>query len=181
MNSVFHGFRHYADFGGRDTRSAYWSFIICTHLISILLLLPFCYTVISAVWEFMTQPEILQLIRSAGEGNSAATDEIIQAATDFSVQRPAPLFVIITFWVAFLWGVVIILPTICATVRRLRDAGYSPWWAAAPWLVWVPALGLLCALLSLVTLVLCLLPTAQLQTPEPTTVSHDENQQPLQS
>lgn len=182
MSSLLHGFRHYATFTGRDTRATYWGFIVSTHLIFILLLLPCIYTFMSCVEEFLNQPGVVPLLLTAAEGNAAAMDELLDQSREFAAaQRPYPLLTLVATAAAVLWGFAIILPTISATMRRLRDAGQSPWWAIPPLLSFMPLLGGFCTLLSLVTLVLCLLPTAVVQTPSAPPVSQDENRQPPQS
>lgn len=177
MNFLRYGFCHYVTFTGRDSRPTYWGFIISTHLILILLLLPLFHTLITSMEEFLKQPEMVQLLLSAGNGNEAAMAELQEQANDFVISIEYPALTSIATLAAFLWSVSIMLPTMSATVRRLRDAGQSPLWVIAPLLSCIPLLGGLFGLLSLVTMILCLLPTAKIQTPEVSAVSHDEDNQ----
>lgn len=158
MFSLIHGYRHYADFTGRDTRRQFWGFILASILIGILLTLPILFSIghlIAATFHAAIQ----QNVRPEAPP-IPVSEEIVRMIFHKGV-------VIIIFAILnILWGLANIVPLIATTVRRLRDAGYSPWWVLPPIFTFSPLLPLTgslsgwVSLLSLVTLVLCCLPGA---------------------
>lgn len=62
-----------------------------------------------------------------------------------------------------IWAVAIMLPTAATTVRRLRDAGQSPWWVLGPVAMLLPItiVSHVGVLVSIVTLVFCCLGSAR--------------------
>lgn len=165
-HGLLHGFRHYADFSGRDSRRVFWNFIIATHLVFILLLLPGIAALL-AFWRTLLEDEfIVQTLAYAlmGDMQCLFEAEVLAAVQDVASEfwgdpwgdHPAAcLFSLL----AGLWALAIIVPSLSATARRLRDAGYSPWWAAVFPLSAVCPL-MLGVVLSVVGLVLCCLPGA---------------------
>ena len=172
IKGIIHGFRRYFDFSGRDSRSLYWAFIISTHMVFILLLMP-------AVIAFMTElHDLLEELLSQAllpEVDPAyflgyAAAYFIDYFADFAENHPFGFY---SFALGILWVLLIIIPTVSATVRRLRDAGQNPWWVLPPCLSFVPVISIITSALSIVTLIYCCFgsapPTGQSipPTPEP--------------
>lgn len=175
MNALFHGFRHYVDFRGRDTRSQFWGFVIATHLIGMILLLPMMMSMVDCYKAMLQDPAMMDVLERALESvadHDAFTrileEEYMPQAEQFaenyyagSATAFSPAFLGMMLGAA--WGVVILLPTAATTVRRLRDAGQSPWWALGPVAALLPVAAVSYAgmLVSLVTLVFCCLSSAK--------------------
>lgn len=167
--AVIHAFRHYADFSSRDPRALYWKFISISHLILIalafpmfLVLLEFTENLLYAVLceippELFQNQQINQVIQ---ELPNLDLEQIFASEFEYYT-HPWEHFPVAMglFVAACVWGLSILLPTISATVRRLRDAGQSPLWVIPPCLCLIPLLSvqLIAVSLSLVTLVFCLL------------------------
>ena len=157
MNGFVHGFRHYADFSGRDSRSLYWSFIVGTHTVLILLALPAHIMLMLALPGFLeelfstfTLAEVEDIVTMV-QGNEFS-QFVTTYFTEFFVGNLCAMGCLIA---AGVWALIITVPTVAATVRRLRDAGQSPWWVLPPCLSFVPLLGSVACVLSVVTLVYC--------------------------
>ncbi len=175
MNNLLHGFRHYVDFRGRDTRSQFWGFVITTHLVEIILFIPFltslmeCYkAMLQDLTIQSTLMEMVDLVADQGEFTRVMQDELMPQVEQFLETYYAnfageyPL----AFWALVLgivWAVVILLPTAAATVRRLRDAGQSPLWVLGPVAMLLPSaiVSPVGMLVSIVTLVFCCLSSAR--------------------
>lgn len=167
MNSLFHGFRHYADFSGRDTRGQFWGFILSTQIISLILLIPiiiFSYHMLADAFRAMMEQNL------APGGRPLSNEEILALIPSFFTHG---IGVILFTILITLWQLVIIVPTAATTVRRLRDAGQNPWWVLPPCLSFVPVISIITSALSIVTLIYCCFgsapPTGQSipPTPEP--------------
>lgn len=158
MKGLIHGFRHYAVFSGRDSRSLFWGFIIWSHLIGILFILPMAWLVGEFFRAFVAN---LGSIDVSNEQNSELVVEIFKSTlTETFGQSPMLYPVAATCaLIATLWSLICIIPSIATTVRRLRDAGQSPWWIIAPCTAWVPMVGYISSLLSFVVLVFCFFPS----------------------
>ena len=166
MKSLAEGFRRYAEFTGRSTRIAFWEFVGITQTIMVILLLPAIYTLIYFFVYLNQQTEYLDfavslLIDPLHNLPTAAVnlrDIISRTAECYFAEPwetcPAAVWSLI---VAGIWAIIIALPTLAATVRRLRDAGASLLWALPPRLacVPIPSLGQIGLILSLITLVEC--------------------------
>lgn len=169
MNDLLHGFRHYADFSGRDRRGQFWGFILLTQLIGFLLLLP----IIIAAFHIVADLFDLAMAQNTHPSAAPVTDEALSThAYELAISLlKSSAVIIISLILCSLWWLITLLPTAAATARRLRDSGHSPWWVLPPALTFtsiaalIPGLTSWSALLCLVTLVLCCLPTA----PEPKT------------
>ena len=175
MNNLLHGFRHYVDFRGCDTRSQFWGFVIATHLVGIILLIPFltsfmeCYR--AMLQDPMIQNTLMGMIELAADQEEFARvmqDELMPQVEQFLETYYAnfagghPL----AFWglvLGLIWAVAILLPTAAATVRRLRDAGQSPLWVLGPVAMLLPiaVVSHVGMLVSIVTLVFCCLGSAR--------------------
>ena len=173
--ALVHGFRHYADFNGQDKRAVFWKFIGVTQLALVALLLPGIVVCIQC-WQAMVEDErVLDSVVFLLQAPSAASlRELGQAAYGSAMQffsRPEVdfSFVAVCCILAVGWALMIALPTLSAMVRRLRDAGKSPWWALPPCLAFVPLPGIMDIgmLLSIVTLVYCSLESAPSLPPVP--------------
>ncbi len=163
FTSLAEGFRGYACFHGRMARASFWNFVISTHLLIFLLLLP-AFVEFMKFYRFMLEDSrVLDLLTA--RVNPALIDleeylartvlelgEEYLAAGNHDFTWP-----IVGLVAACVVGVVVLLPTISATVRRLRDAGQSVWWVLPPLMAVlpIPFVGMVAQLLTLVTLGMC--------------------------
>ncbi len=172
MNSLLLALRHFADFRGRTPRQPFWCFIVLSQCIGLLLLLPLFVSFFQC-WRLLTRDSlfldsVVSMFEDIGSAEQIFEEQVVPQTTvfisefyaDFPCSHPW------TFWctlLAALWFLVFLVPTLSAGVRRLRDAGHSPWWILAPVAALVPVgwLALLGLLLSVVTLVLWCLPSVE--------------------
>lgn len=167
MKALLHGFAHYSDFYGKDSRSLYWNFIVATHLICILFFLPGIVALLQYWRVLLEDPFIGQTIAMEvlcrGDMSCFAEEEfwamVSEVSCDFwsSPWQKFP-FAIVGGLLGVVWGVLVIVPTLSATARRLRDAGQNPWWVMG--LIVAQGLPFLMGgLVMLVVMILCCLPT----------------------
>ncbi|MDO5472493.1 MAG: DUF805 domain-containing protein [Akkermansia sp.] len=165
LKSLREGFRHYADFRGRSTRAMFWNFVVATHLVIWLCMLP-------ALVEFMKFYHfLLQDVRfvslfldsktlALAYDTSMVECVVKELGEEYFAGGVAELWpVLLGLVLGCVAALAVAVPTLAVTVRRLRDAGKSPWWVLPPVLTMVP-LPVVCHLasvLSLVTLVFCCL------------------------
>lgn len=163
FKALAEGFRGYVCFRGRMTRASFWNFVITTHLLIFLLLLP-AFVEFMKFYRFMLEDSrILDLLTARVNPASIDLEEyLVQIVQELGAEYLAAenhdfTWPIVGLVAACVMGVVVLLPTISATVRRLRDAGQSVWWVLAPLaaLLPVPFVGVVAQLLTLVTLALC--------------------------
>ncbi len=174
LKALSDGFRHYADFRGRTTRALFWNFIVATHLLIILLMLP-AIVEFMKFWRFaMEDVRMLNAILAVYHSTTAAADTIVAVLAElageyFAAGLPKPA--VYGAIASSVLALICLLPTLSITVRRLRDAGYSIWWILPPVLSFIPLplLTSLAQILSLVTLVLCCMPTRK-ELPEVPTI-----------
>ncbi len=170
FKSLGEGFRGYACFRGRMARANYWNFVISTHLLILLLLLP-AFVEFMKFYRFMLEDvRVLDLLATVLDSlttraNLSSVDleeSALRLVKELGEEYLAAgnrdfTWAIVGLVAASVMGLVILLPTISATVRRLRDAGQSVWWILPPLLVVlpIPFVGTVTQLLTLVTLGMC--------------------------
>ena len=164
IKALKEGFLHYADFSGRATRAMFWNFVVGTHLLILLCLLP-------AMWEFFRFYDFLLhdtrfIDRILGDG-MIAPDSIMSVVQELGQEYAAahgPFYPeLLGMVLGAVLALAVLLPTVSITVRRLRDAGCSVMWVWPPVisLLPIPYISTLAVLLSLVTLVMCCMPTRE--------------------
>ena len=91
-------FKKYAVFKGRASRSEFWYWVLFYVLVSIVL------NIVDSLfgWQINT-------ISNTETGNSLTT--VYNAG-----------------WLSAIWALVVLLPTLAVSVRRLHDVGKSGWW-----------------------------------------------------
>jgi uncharacterized membrane protein YhaH (DUF805 family) len=113
FDAIKTGFRKYAEFGGRATRSEFWWWTLFT-------------TLVSAALNALSVPMYGTMY------SRMFTDGPLNGG---------PLYVgYPTFSLAGLWGIAVLLPSLAVAVRRLRDAGRS--WAELFWIL-LPIAGVI--------------------------------------
>lgn len=176
FRSLAEGFRHYVDFRGRTARAGFWNFVVATHLLVLLCMLP-------AIVEFMKFYDFMlhdtrfldELIPMVSGQSVPDTEVLLEVARELGEEYVAGgaeqfKFALVGVVLGSVVALVVLLPTLAITVRRLRDAGQSPLWVLPPVVSFLPlpVVGSLAAVLSLVTLVLCCMPTRELLPAVPT-------------
>ena len=174
MNALLNGFRHYVDFSGREAKGQFWMYILLSQLILVVFAAPVFVTGTLMYRDVLQEEPVREAVTGIVEqlNEGASSDEAVQMVIDEVIpvflscfqnrlnQGDATVRIFHVFLaLSALWCVFITVPTISATVRRLRDAGQSIWWVLPPVLAFVPCalVSQLAGLLSLVTLVLCCL------------------------
>lgn len=169
ISALKEGFLHYADFRGRTARSGFWNFVVGTHLLILLCMLP-------AMLEFFRFYDFLlrdvrfaELIFGGGMPTLESLDvdtigRVVQELAEEYVAGHGPFYAELAgVALGAVLALAVLLPTVAITVRRLRDAGCSVMWVLPPVLslLPIPYVSTLASLLSLVTLVMCCLPTRE--------------------
>ena len=180
IQALKHGFVHYADFRGRSSRAEFWGFIVTTHLLVLLCLMP-AFLEFLKFYNFMLHDvrflDVFMPILSDTGGLGLSESDKMELATvvhelaeeffagGFSQLAPTVAGAVM----GSLLALVILLPTLSIMVRRLRDAAYSPWWVLPPvcCLLPIPFVGTIASLLSLATFVLCCMPSREPLLPVP--------------
>lgn len=120
-------FRKYAEFGGRASRPEFWWFALFSALVaSALGSLNLYSTTSSLVGGWMGSDGWMG---SGGFDGSATSSTLYLGAS-----------------LAGLWSVVILLPSLAVTIRRLRDAGHN--WAEIFWVL-LPIAGIIILIVRL--------------------------------
>lgn len=180
MQALKHGFLHYADFRGRSKRAEFWGFIVGTHLLVLLCLLP-AFLEFLKFYDFMLHDVrfldvFVPVLSGTGGFGLAESDKmeliavVRELAEEFFAGGVSQFQAAVAGAVlGCLLALAILLPTLSITVRRLRDAAYSPWWVLPPvcGLLPIPFVCTIAALLSSVTLVLCCMPSRDQLPPVP--------------
>jgi len=121
--AIANGFKNYVTWKGRATRAEYWWWALFTFIVT----LPFSII------------------------DNVSSREALQAAVESGDQRAALVAVFgPTFFILMLVSLVLFLPSLAVTIRRLHDIDRSGGWF---WIVLVPIAG------SIVLLVFALLPS----------------------
>lgn len=170
IQALREGFGRYADFSGRTTRRPFWYFITVTQLVLLIVGVPLLLLLFRAML-FLSDALGMTLIGALGRG--VTPERLVhdwvrpmdlladtwQYIGELWMEQPVLYLVSAVLTVAI--TVLIFCPSLAITARRLRDAGRSPWWAAAFVMACLPIPGImeLGCLLSLYTLRLCALPT----------------------
>lgn len=170
MNALLLGFRKYADFSGRTTRRDFWQFVMLTHTLLFLLLLPAWLLLLQWFHDVMNDPRVLDvlvaMIQTPEEAYSLAQFELTDTLrslwepfVDEIAEQHLPT--LICTIAALVWGGLILIPTLSMTARRLADAGHSRWWLLPPLLLLIPLPIIADAGLigSIVTLIFCSQPS----------------------
>ena len=121
--AIANGFKNYVTWKGRATRAEYWWWALFTFIVT----LPF------SIIDNVSSREALQAAMAAGD----------QSAALAAVLGP-------TFFLLLLVSLVLFLPSLAVTIRRLHDIDRSGGWF---WIILVPVAG------SIVLLVFALLPS----------------------
>jgi uncharacterized membrane protein YhaH (DUF805 family) len=120
-------FRKYAEFGGRASRPEFWWFALFSALVaSALGSLNLYSTTSSVVGGWMGSDGWMG---SGGFDGSATSSTLYLGAS-----------------LAGLWSVVVLLPSLAVTIRRLRDAGHN--WAEIFWIL-LPIAGIIILIVRL--------------------------------
>lgn len=99
--------RNYANFSGRARRREFWGFVLFHFLISYLLLI---------VGFIFFGSALLHAIKEGSIGSAlTVVSSVLVCAT-----------------LGLIYGLVVFLPQLALTVRRLHDRGLSGWWLLAP-------------------------------------------------
>ncbi len=167
MKAIINGFRQYAYFSGTTNRRDFWEFIILTHIITVLLLLPAWWLFLQLFSEIINDPRILDLLfattqTTPDEAYNIICNELTTALADICIpfvqHAPTdyPLILICTA-IALLWGLILIVPTLAIIARRLADAGHSRWWVLPPGALCIPLpiVADIALIGSIVTFILC--------------------------
>lgn len=138
MNAIFHCLRHTFDFTGRLERQPFWIFLTVSQFLIVLLALPL--TIHVTVWtdELLKREEVQDILLTCIYTPDMAMETISQQFIPFigeelysfaSETLRESAWMVICCAVSLLLCVLLFIPTLSATVRRLRDAGYTPWLA----------------------------------------------------
>lgn len=164
IKALIDGFRRYVDFRGRTGRAGFWNFVIATHLVIILLMVP-AYVEFLRFFRFALEDVRMQELMVQVAEQTAPAESLLpmmnERVEEYLAHAGNLLLPMVGLLLSAVLALVCLVPTVAVTVRRLRDAGQSVWWVLAPIgsMLPVPFLSTCCIVLSLVVLVLCCMPT----------------------
>ena len=162
MRALLLGFRQFADFSGRTPRKDFWQFVSITQLILVALLLPAWFVFLEFFNELLVNSRVLDILCSTPITPDVVYHDLAAEvayvwsyfAEDFSTTYRTTFICTI---IAVAWGIIIALPTLAITARRLKDAGHSRWWICPFILLCIPLpiIADIAFICSIVTLVFC--------------------------
>lgn len=159
FRALLNGFRNFADFRGRTARAEFWNFVVATHLVIMLLMLP-AFVDFMKFWHFMLEDvrflDVLAGVLVGDVGAEALEPIATELVTEY-YSEGLPMLTVVGAVLSCVVALLVLVPTISMTMRRLRDAGQSPWWVLPPVLSMLPLpfVVSVAQMLSLVTLVFC--------------------------
>lgn len=137
-----HGLSSLANFRGKDTRTAYWSYALTVF--------GFCMAMIMAgniFWVVFIFRDMQQFAQDNPDQAIVEQGPLIYSVELTPDAEYAPDFMpIITVMAILILALIILLPA--ATVRRLRDAGSSPLWLLPPALLLLTGLLAMAAIMN---------------------------------
>lgn len=171
MEFLISAIRHYADFKGRCTRKPFWMFVVTTHVCLMLVITPLLMAATEVYTRllieqpsFSTWVESIILQDDVTEEQAAELIDMFNAIAQEGAEilLSEHMFAVACAAVGVLLGVFLFIPSLSITVRRVRDAGQSPWWVYLSLIGFIPyPLTLnMGTLLALVVFILCCLPSA---------------------
>lgn len=162
--------RHYADFTGRCARKPFWMFVVTTHVCLMLLFTPLLLAAAEVYSNllvgqpgFDTFAESIALQETFTQEHAAMLGDMLRnmAPEGAEILFAEHLAAVICAGIGVLSGLFLFVPSLSVTVRRLRDAGQSPWWVYLSFMGFLPLpiASELGAVFSLLVFVLCCLPS----------------------
>lgn len=169
IKALKEGFLHYADFNGRTTRAGFWNFVVGTHMLILLCMLPALLEFFRFYDFLLHDVRFVELIFGGGMVapellDVGAVGSVVKELAEEYMAAHGPFYSeLVGMALGGGLALVVVLPTVAITVRRLRDAGCGVMWVLPPVLslLPIPYVGTLAMLLSLVTFVMCCLPTRE--------------------
>ncbi len=162
MHALLQGFRQYADFSGKTTRRDFWQFVSISQSILIILLLPAWFVFLEFFSEVISAPEVLDLLfygfQTADFLYEELAEELVAIGHPYVEELHTTYYVhLICTCIAVLWGLIIAIPTLAITARRLKDAGHSRWWVSPLFflIIPLPIIADIAFICSIITLVYC--------------------------
>lgn len=119
MNWFIKCFKQYADFKGRARRREFWWFTLINFIIMFVMMI---FMMVPMVKGMINDPEMMEAINDAGVYGSTALDD------DYTKQMYSLMMHSTAFYVYCIFCLLILLPSLAVTVRRLHDTGRSGWW-----------------------------------------------------
>lgn len=162
MRALVQGFRQFADFSGKTARRDFWQFVSITQVILIILLLPAWFVFLEFFNELISNPQVLDLLFAIVQNPDIIHQELAEEIA--AIWEPYAEELLTTYrlhlictCVAAVWGLIIAMPTLAITARRLKDAGHSRWWVLPLIFLFLPLpfvadIAFIC---SIITLVYC--------------------------
>ncbi len=125
-------FRRYFDFQGRSRRMEFWMFTLLNVIVFVVFMIIFVAFFIGALVQLGRDYgyQSYERIGSGGFGYETGWSANIPPAVLFDAVGPigTALLVVVT-----LYSLIIFIPGLAVTVRRLHDTDRTGWWAAIPY------------------------------------------------
>jgi len=156
MNYMLMPLRRYADFNGRSRRKEYWLWQLFNLIIFSLLVIPLIASFFSAMSRVnerggVTRADSYSSSYESGSDSTSSTDSdsafSYESGASYSAKYDVDPFMLMDElgtlpWILIgllsLWSLVIFIPTLAVTIRRLHDQDKSGWMYL---LVFVPIVG----------------------------------------
>lgn len=143
MNYMFMPLRRYADFEGRSRRKEYWLWQLFNFIVMAVLLGGFFVAMFGAIARVDQRGGVERVstgdssISYAADGVSYSSSSAVQVDPSMFMQEMGTggwLFL----GLAMLWGLIVLIPNLAVTIRRLHDQDKSGWFIL---LGLIPAIG----------------------------------------
>jgi uncharacterized membrane protein YhaH (DUF805 family) len=159
LGSIKYNLSHLLDFTGRDARQTFWYYVLFVYLlgmlVSVVAMIPGMVSMFSGMFE------AVQSAAQSGADPAVVEQQLVATYMGDAMSKLMGQIM----WVSAGLAVLNILLLAAALVRRLHDSDLSGWWALAPAIAQVGAVGWMLATLD--ELVATMTQTMTASTPNP--------------
>lgn len=122
MKWIIKCFKQYADFRRRARRREYWWFTLINFIVMFVLMMCFMTPVMTSM---LSDPEFMEAAASADFDAQAYAADIESHIYNQLTHSTA-------FYIYIVYMLIVLIPSLSVTVRRLHDTGRSGWWCLLP-------------------------------------------------
>jgi len=131
MQYMFLPFRRFFDFQGRSRRMEYWMFVLFNVIVATILTVVFLALFFGAIFNAAQQQGGYQSYERSGS-NSYETGFQADVPPEVMLEAIGPAgLIMFVMWV--LYSLIIFIPSLAVTIRRLHDTNRSGWWVMLYW------------------------------------------------
>lgn len=144
MRYMFLPFRRYLDFQGRSRRAEYWLFLLLNVIVSVVFTTVFLALFLGKIIDLTRRYGYESYERYSVDGWGFDVGWNLEVPPDVLMAEIGPLGAALLA-IAGAWSLLVFIPQLAVTVRRLHDTNRSGWWLLLPY-----GLGLVTALFAVI-------------------------------